>query len=236
MAAFIGFPTKMPRLGKSNENASSRLDKPAPMSVIFPDTGDEKTIRQGTIVATYITAFPPDPDSALYNVWAFVFRTKLFEVQTVQVTLEEIPRTDGHSEYSDTFIKCSSGPPLGTNGRITGMSKTFKISFRQGSTIGDFIDEVVDRKLNKYQLVNGRGLLPSSTDFADFENLLGKRYWTSRVLKDATSFFSARDEVVTARNCLLQGWEHEFPIRPGDYVEIMKGKFFEQSQWKITRP
>jgi hypothetical protein len=158
MSAFIGFATKMPRLSKSKDRVSSSTGKPAPMSVAFKDPGEEDTTRKSKIVAAYIAAFPPDPDTALYNVWAFVFRTKPFETQTIQVTLEELPKTDGKSEFSDTFIQCCPGPLLGKNGRMTGMSKTFKIAFRQGSTVGDFLEELVDRKLNKYQLINSRGL------------------------------------------------------------------------------
>lgn len=46
-----------------------------------------------------------------------------------------------------------------------------------------------------------------------------------RILEVATTTFHAVDENDVARDYLCQGWDNEFPIRPGDYQNLLKGNW-----------
>jgi hypothetical protein len=131
--------------------------RPSPSSlVVARATEDESTIRAYKIVSAYIAACPPFADMGLINEWRIVCRIN--HTDTYEISLKGLPCRDEGCEINETYIQLAPGPSVMMNGRLDGMAKTFKISVRSGSTIGDLIDEIFEKNLNKFQLLHGRGL------------------------------------------------------------------------------
>lgn len=59
----------------------------------------------------------------------------------------------------------------------------------------------------------------------------GNRYWLYGILQVATRTFHAQDENVTGMTYLCQGWDKEFPIRPGDFQTPQRGIWLDNSAW-----
>jgi hypothetical protein len=134
-----------------------QYERPRPSSLIVArTTEDETTIRQYRIVSAYIAACPPFTDMGLINEWRVVCRINYTD--TFEISLKGLPCREDACEINETYIQLAPGPPVMTNGRLNGMAKTFKISVRSGSTIGDLLDEIFEKNLNKFQLLHGRGL------------------------------------------------------------------------------
>ncbi|GAM39565.1 hypothetical protein TCE0_034f11216 [Talaromyces pinophilus] len=189
--------------------------RPAPSSLILARcTEDQTTIRNYKIVSAYIAACPPFAGMGLINEWRIVCRIN--HRDTYEISLKVLPcRPDEVCEYNDTYLQLAPGPKVMTNGRLDGMAKTFKISVSSGSTIGDLIDEIFEKNLNQYQFWHGRG----------------NRYWLWGILQVATRTFHAMDENVTGMTYLSQGWDKEFPIRPGDFQAPARGIWLDNSAW-----
>lgn len=62
--------------------------------------------------------------------------------------------------------------------------------------------------------------------------LIGNRYWLWGILQIATGTFHALDENVVGMTYLSQGWDQEFPIRPGDFRAPAKGLWLDSSYWR----
>lgn len=130
---------------------------PRPSSLVLArSTEDETTIREYKIISAYIAACPPFPDMGLINEWRIMCRVN--HTNTYEISLKGLPCRDGGCEINETYIQLAPGPSVMKNGRLDGMAKTFKISVRSGSTIGDLLDEIFEKNLNKFQLLHGRGL------------------------------------------------------------------------------
>lgn len=62
-------------------------------------------------------------------------------------------------------------------------------------------------------------------------HFIGNRYWLWGILQVATRTFHAQDENVTGMTYLSQGWDKEFPIRPGDFQAPATGVWLDNSAW-----
>lgn len=75
-------------------------------------------------------------------------------------------------------------------------------------------------------IIDLRWILANSNSF-----LIGNRYWLWGILQVATRTFHAMDENVTGMTYLSQGWDQEFPIRPGDFQAPARGVWLDNSAW-----
>ncbi|EED19600.1 hypothetical protein TSTA_028820 [Talaromyces stipitatus ATCC 10500] len=185
---------------------------PPPGCLLFNTTEPADTVLQYKIVSAYIAAFPP-AGGLLINQWTIVCRVN--RTETYQISLKALPGVGDDCAYNDIYLELAKGPTINATGRLHGMAKTFKISIVVDSTIGDLVEVLFDNNLNKYQLLHGRG----------------NRAWMCGVLQVAIEIFHNIDENVAAMSYVAQGWEAEFPIRPGDFQTPMMGIWLDRTAW-----
>jgi hypothetical protein len=168
-------------------------------------------IRKRKVTSCYIAVLPPEPAAAEPNQWVLVLETA-----DRNMMLVELRQADPQGR---TVVVCREAQ----TSRLGTYAKSWLLTIRQGSVVGDWLDILEISGLTKYQLNAGCGEQAKGRRMEwNADKGTGGRWWLDCVLTQFRSFFAAGYD--DAKVWLRLAWNGTGePVHDGLMQNLRKG-------------